>query len=108
MTCVPRLLLIPFLENEVISRQLTEMAVYLLVWGEAGNVRFMPEAWRLIERHTNNSFTQRSGLPPEIGIGPSQTKPEKASVCWSTCICTCNKVSQMVFQPASINFETKT
>lgn len=28
----------------ILSRQLTEMAVYLLVWGEAGNVRFMPEA----------------------------------------------------------------
>eukprot|EP00435_Cladocopium_sp_Y103_P074799 s114_g51.t1 len=28
----------------VLSRQLTEMATYLLVWGEAGNVRFMPEA----------------------------------------------------------------
>ncbi|CAK9110029.1 1 [Durusdinium trenchii] len=28
----------------VLSRQLAEMATYLLVWGEAGNVRFMPEA----------------------------------------------------------------
>ncbi|CAJ1416044.1 unnamed protein product [Effrenium voratum] len=28
----------------ILSRQLTEMATYLLVWGEAGNVRFMPEA----------------------------------------------------------------
>ena len=31
-------------EDRCLARQLTEMATYLLVWGEAGNVRFMPEA----------------------------------------------------------------
>ena len=32
----------------ILSRQLTEMAVYLLVWGEAGNVRFMPEVGPIV------------------------------------------------------------
>eukprot|EP00931_Biecheleriopsis_adriatica_P039465 TRINITY_DN22569_c0_g2_i1.p1 TRINITY_DN22569_c0_g2~~TRINITY_DN22569_c0_g2_i1.p1 ORF type:complete len:2009 (+),score=358.66 TRINITY_DN22569_c0_g2_i1:92-6118(+) len=31
-------------EAATLSTQLAEMATYLLVWGEAGNVRFMPEA----------------------------------------------------------------
>ncbi|KAJ6809888.1 callose synthase 3-like [Iris pallida] len=44
-------LLLPTIQQEVQQRQLLYMGLYLLIWGEAANLRFMPECLCYIYHH---------------------------------------------------------
>lgn len=48
VACISRL---PTIQQEVQQRKLLYMALYLLIWGEAANLRFMPECLCYIYHH---------------------------------------------------------
>jgi len=62
------------------SEQLAEIAMYLLVWGEAGNVRFMPEVVYLITELALAAAPPGSrGMYGQPNLGPSQSGSQSGS-----------------------------
>jgi hypothetical protein len=47
---------LPTIQQEVQQRKLLYMGLYLLVWGEAANLRFMPECLCYIYHHVRSTF----------------------------------------------------
>nr|KYP47083.1 Callose synthase 2 [Cajanus cajan] len=44
---------LPTIQQEVQQRKLLYMGLYLLIWGEAANLRFMPECLCYIYHHVS-------------------------------------------------------
>jgi len=49
---------LPTIQQEVQQRKLLYMGLYLLIWGEAANLRFMPECLCYIYHHVWIHFSQ--------------------------------------------------
>ena len=49
---------LPTIQQEVQQRKLLYMGLYLLIWGEAANLRFMPECLCYIYHHVRSTFSQ--------------------------------------------------
>jgi hypothetical protein len=53
---------LPTIQQEVQQRKLLYMGLYLLIWGEAANLRFMPECLCYIYHHVRSIFVSQITL----------------------------------------------
>jgi hypothetical protein len=62
---------LPNAPEEVPQRQILYTALFLLIWGEAGNLRFMPECLAYIFHNVSYMFGRSSICEEEFGQLPT-------------------------------------